>query len=97
MIQQAESGNDDRAFPPVRVLHAGMRQVDGEYNKVKNLYQINKKSLSKVKSDMIIMHPLPRVNEIDSEVDKLPYAKYFKQAEYGLFVRMALLTLMKKT
>ncbi len=69
---------------------------ESEYNKVKNLYQINKKSLAKVKSNMIIMHPLPRVNEIDTDVDNLPYAKYFKQAEYGLYIRMALLSLIKK-
>lgn len=69
---------------------------EAEYDKVKNLYQVNKKILEKVKSDMIIMHPLPRVNEIDIEVDAMPNAKYFMQAKYGLFLRMALLSLMKK-
>ncbi len=67
-----------------------------EYDRVKNLYQINKKNLANVKPDLIIMHPLPRVNEIDTEVDAMPYAKYFEQVGYGLYVRMALLSLMKK-
>ena len=69
---------------------------EAEYNKVKNAYQINKKILQNVKNDMIIMHPLPRVNEIYTEVDTMPQAKYFEQAEYGLYVRMALLSLMKQ-
>ena len=67
-----------------------------EYDKVKNAYQVNKKILAAAPKDMIILHPLPRVNEIDHEVDALPQAKYFKQAEYGLYIRMALLSLMKK-
>ena len=71
-------------------------ESEQEYDKVKNAYQVNKKILSNAKSDMIILHPLPRVNEIDPEVDTMPQAKYFKQVEYGLFVRMALLSLIKK-
>ena len=43
------------------------------------------------KEDMIVLHPLPRVNEIDIEVDKDKRACYFKQAEYGMYVRMALI------
>jgi len=43
------------------------------------------------KSDMIVLHPLPRVNEISVEVDKDPRACYFKQAKYGMYVRMALI------
>ncbi|MBU6338898.1 MAG: aspartate carbamoyltransferase [Rickettsiales bacterium] len=67
-----------------------------EFEKVKNVFHINKKILNKAKKDLIIMHPLPRVNEIDEEVDKLPYAKYFAQANYGVYIRMALLALMVK-
>lgn len=67
-----------------------------EYKKVKNLYRIDKKILSKAKKDMIIMHPLPRINEIDTEVDSLPQAKYFTQANYAVYMRMALLSLMTK-
>ena len=50
--------------------------------------------LENVKEDLIVMHPLPRVNEIDPEVDKTPHALYFKQAFNGVPVRMALLSLV---
>ena len=65
-----------------------------EYIKTKDTYRITKETLESVKSDFTIMHPLPRVNEIDPEVDFLPYAKYFEQAKNGLFVRMSLLSLI---
>lgn len=67
-----------------------------EYDAVKDSYCLGKKDLVKAKKDVIIMHPLPRVNEIHPEVDSLPNAKYFEQAANGVFVRMALLSLMKK-
>lgn len=67
-----------------------------EYDAVKNSYCIGKKDLVKAKKDVIIMHPLPRLNEIHPEVDTLPNAKYFEQAANGVFARMALLSLMKK-
>jgi aspartate carbamoyltransferase catalytic subunit len=66
------------------------------YEQVKNNYHINKDIIKDAKKDMIIMHPLPRVNEISPEVDELPNAKYFQQAQNGLFVRMALLNLIAK-
>ena len=47
--------------------------------------------MNKAKKDMIVMHPLPRVNEIATEVDSDKRAVYFKQAEYGMYVRMALI------
>lgn len=67
-----------------------------EYEGVKDSYSLKKNDLDKAKKDVIIMHPLPRLNEIHPEVDELPNAKYFEQAANGVFVRMALLTLMKK-
>ena len=48
--------------------------------------------MKKAKEDMIVMHPLPRVNEIAVEVDNDPRAVYFKQAKYGMYVRMALIS-----
>ena len=48
--------------------------------------------LDSVKSNMKILHPLPRVNEIAQDVDETPYAYYFKQAENGLYVRMAIIS-----
>ena len=47
--------------------------------------------MKKAKPDMLVMHPLPRVNEIDTEVDKDDRAVYFDQAKYGMYVRMALI------
>jgi aspartate carbamoyltransferase catalytic subunit len=63
------------------------------YNKVKDLYILNKEDLA-ANPDIIVLHPLPRVNEIDTSVDSLPCAKYFKQIKYSIFIRMALLSSM---
>lgn len=62
-----------------------------EYRKYKGIYHINKKVIDSMKNKSIIMHPLPRVDEIASEVDSSKKAAYFRQARYGLFIRMALL------
>lgn len=62
-----------------------------EYNKVAGMYRIDNAILREAKKDMIVMHPLPRVNEIAPEVDHTPHANYFKQAFNGVPVRMALL------
>jgi aspartate carbamoyltransferase catalytic subunit len=63
-----------------------------DYIRLKDSYIINAEKISLAKKDMMILHPLPRVNEIDLEVDSDPRAMYFKQAKYGMFVRMALLS-----
>ena len=62
-----------------------------EYLRLKDSYILNMEKMDKAKSDMIVMHPLPRVNEIDMEVDNDGRASYFKQAEFGMYVRMALI------
>lgn len=62
-----------------------------EYERNKDVYQINLDSLGHMKKDAIIMHPLPRVYEISPEVDSDPRAAYFRQAKNGLWIRMALL------
>ena len=62
-----------------------------EYLRLKDSYILDNEKMQKAKSDMIIMHPLPRVNEIAIEVDNDKRAVYFKQAEYGMYVRMALI------
>ena len=64
---------------------------EADYVRLKDSYILNMEKLEKAKSDMIILHPLPRVNEISVEVDKDERACYFKQAKYGVYVRMALL------
>jgi aspartate carbamoyltransferase catalytic subunit len=62
-----------------------------DYIRLKDFYILDKEKLEKAKSDMIVLHPLPRVNEIAYEVDEDPRACYFKQAEFGMYVRMALI------
>ena len=67
-----------------------------DYVRMKDFYILDKKKLEKAKEDMLILHPLPRVNEISVEVDDDPRAVYFKQVQYGVYVRMALiLTLLE--
>lgn len=69
---------------------------EDDYVRMKDFYILNKKKMSLAKEDMIVMHPLPRVNEISVEVDDDPRAAYFRQAQYGVYVRMALiLTLLE--
>ena len=62
-----------------------------EYLRLKDHYILTKNKLEKAKKDLCIMHPLPRVNEISTEVDDDPRACYFKQAMYGKYIRMALI------
>ncbi|ADB58176.1 aspartate carbamoyltransferase [Archaeoglobus profundus] len=62
-----------------------------EYKKVAGSYRITAETLKRAREDLIIMHPLPRVDEIDVSVDKTKHAKYFDQAFYGVPVRMAIL------
>ena len=62
-----------------------------DYIRLKDYYILNKEKLEKAKQDLCIMHPLPRVNEIATDVDNDKRACYFKQAEYGKYIRMALI------
>ena len=63
---------------------------------MKGCYILNKEKMALAKDDMLVLHPLPRVNEISVEVDDDPRAAYFKQAQYGMYIRMALiLTLLE--
>jgi aspartate carbamoyltransferase catalytic subunit len=67
-----------------------------DYLRMKGFYILDPKKMELAKQDMIVMHPLPRVNEISVEVDKDERANYFEQAQYGVYVRMALiLTLLE--
>jgi len=65
-----------------------------EYEKVKGSYRVDLNLLDNAKDDLIIMHPLPRVEEIAPEVDSTRYAKYFQQTRFGLITRMAILALV---
>ena len=67
-----------------------------DYIRLKDSFILDKKKMKLAKEDMLVLHPLPRVNEISVEVDKDPRAVYFKQAQYAVYVRMALiLTLLE--
>ena len=67
-----------------------------DYIRLKDFYILNKEKMDLAKPDMLVLHPLPRVNEISVEVDNDPRAAYFKQVQYGVYVRMALiLTLLE--
>lgn len=62
-----------------------------EYERVKNVYTLTASMLTGCKPNMRVLHPLPRVNEIATDVDKTPYAYYFQQAQNGVYVRQALM------
>jgi len=89
----------DRIMPKLDIFYATRIQKERfpdpvEYEKVKDLYIINKELIKKVKTKFRILHPLPRVNEINYEIDDTPYAYYFEQAKNGLYIREALLSLV---
>lgn len=91
-----ETNNLDEVIGSLDILY--MTRVQRErfenqeqYEKLKNYYILNKSKMQNAREDMLVMHPLPRVNEIDAEVDFDERAVYFKQAKYGMFVRMALI------
>lgn len=62
-----------------------------DYVRLKDFYVLDKAKMSKAKEDMLVLHPLPRVNEISVEIDDDPRAVYFDQVQYGKYVRMALI------
>ena len=89
------------AMPDLDVLYMTRVQKERFFNeedyvRLKNFYILTKAKMELAKEDMLVLHPLPRVNEISVEVDDDPRAAYFKQAQYGVYVRMALiLTLLE--
>lgn len=98
-IPVTEKTSLEKIVPLVDVLYVTRIQKErfpdpAEYAKVKGSYRVDLQSLSEAKKDLIIMHPLPRVDEIAAEVDATPYARYFQQVGNGIVVRMALLALI---
>ncbi len=86
----------EEVLPELDVLYVTRIQKErfpdpAEYERVKGSYRIDAALLRNAKEDMIILHPLPRVDEIALDVDSTPHARYFKQAAYGVPIRMALL------
>ena len=69
---------------------------EDDYVRMKDFYILDKEKMQLARPDMLVLHPLPRVNEISVEVDSDPRAAYFRQVQYGVYVRMALiLTLLE--
>ena len=64
---------------------------EADYLRLKDSYILDPEKLKRGKKDLVVLHPLPRVNEISKEVDSDPRALYFKQAKYGMIIRMALI------
>ena len=95
-VEFEEVGNLDEAIGCLDILYMTRVQKERFFNeedyiRLKDCYILDKKKLKLAKEDMYVLHPLPRVNEISVEVDDDPRAAYFKQARYGVYVRMALI------
>ncbi len=98
-VEPNQTSNLEKAIKDADVLYATRIQKERfpdaeEYNKVVGSYRINNELLKNAKEDLIVMHPLPRITEIDPEVDNTNHAVYFKQAFNGVPIRMALLSLV---
>ncbi|CAI5746007.1 unnamed protein product [Peronospora destructor] len=98
-IQQKEMTDLDSVINQTDVLYVTRVQkerfeCETDYNAVKDSFRITLDTIKDAKATMVIMHPLPRVEEIAEEVDDDPRAAYFRQMENGMFVRMALLALV---
>lgn len=98
-IPQSEYTALDAVLPETDVLYVTRVQKERfedptVYESVKNAFVITPETLQRAKERMIVMHPLPRIGEISYDVDDDPRAAYFRQMEYGLYVRMALLAMV---
>lgn len=98
-IPQAEYSSLSEILPDTDVLYVTRVQKErfedpAEYEMVKGAYVIDPEIMKDAKQEMIVMHPLPRVGEISVDFDDDPRAAYFRQMEYGLYVRMALLAMV---
>ncbi|MDO5047268.1 MAG: aspartate carbamoyltransferase [Anaerococcus sp.] len=95
-LDYEEKTNLDDSLEDLDILYMTRIQKErffsiNQYIRLKDSYVLTKDKLKKAKDDMIILHPLPRVNEISTDVDNDPRALYFRQAKYGMYVRMALI------
>jgi aspartate carbamoyltransferase catalytic subunit len=86
----------DKVMPQLDLLYMTRVQRERFFNeedyiRLKDFYVLTKEKMKSAKEDMLVLHPLPRVNEISVEIDDDPRAAYFKQAQYGVYVRMALI------
>lgn len=95
-IEYKEVENLDEAMPELDILYMTRVQRERFFNeedyiRMKDCYILDKKKMDLARDDMFVLHPLPRVNEISVEVDNDTRAAYFKQVQYGVYVRMALI------
>ena len=95
-IEFTELGNLDEAMPNLDILYMTRVQRERFFNeedyiRLKDCYILDKAKMKLAKKEMFVLHPLPRVNEISVEVDNDPRAAYFRQVQYGVYVRMALI------
>ena len=98
-MQQRAHTSLEPILPDTDVLYVTRVQKErfenlDDYESVKSVYVVSPETLETAKDEMIVMHPFPRVGEISMEVDDDPRAAYFRQMEYGLYVRMALLAMV---
>ncbi len=89
----------EEALPKADVLYMTRIQKErfadlAEYERLKDSYTLNRALIERLRPDVTVLHPLPRINEIATDVDALPNAAYFRQAGNGVFVRMALIALV---
>ena len=101
-IEFAETDNLEAAIPSLDILYMTRIQAERfeskeQYERLKNSYILTKSKLYYAKPDLSIMHPLPRVNEINVDVDDDERAHYFDQAEFGRYIRMALIIRLLET
>jgi len=95
-IEFREVDSLDEAMPELDILYMTRVQKERFFNeedyiRLKDCYILDLKKMKLAKDNMFVLHPLPRVNEISTEVDRDPRAAYFKQVQYGVYVRMALI------
>lgn len=98
-IPVKESADLPRVLPDLDVIYMTRIQKErfpdlAEYEKVKGSYRLGLAELGSAKADAIVMHPLPRIDEISPDVDATAHSKYFKQVWYGLLTRMTLISLV---
>jgi len=100
--EYVETADLESAIPELDILYMTRIQAERfdsaeEYERLKDSYILNAAKLRTAKPDLSVMHPLPRVNEIDVDVDDDPRADYFDQAMYGRYIRMALILMLLKS
>lgn len=95
-VEFTQTDNLDKAINKLDILYMSRVQKERfvseeEYLRLKDYFILDKAKMKKAKNDMIVMHPLPRVNEISTDIDDDPRCVYFEQAKLGMYIRMALI------